>query len=110
MTCSGCAFDVSPDFTFCPRCGQRLPAPCTACGFPCAPAFAFCLRCGAARAVSLSASVASIGSGATPAAARPAAPDPPGHLPGEEGHPVAVRPPAAPASEADRRQVTVLFA
>jgi adenylate cyclase len=24
-TCSGCGHEASPDFAFCPRCGQRLP-------------------------------------------------------------------------------------
>src|SRR2546426_3049748 len=82
MTCSGCASPVSPGFAFCPRCGRRLPAPCSACGFACEPDFAFCPRCGAAR----------VAGEATPVVAPPAA------LETEKSR------------EADRRQVTVLFA
>jgi adenylate cyclase len=79
-TCSGCHFEVSPGFAFCPRCGQRLPRACSACGRPCEAGFAFCPHCGAPQ-----------GSGA-PAAAElrtPAKTD---------------------DREADRRHVTVLFA
>ena len=82
MTCTGCGFEASPGFAFCPRCGQRLPVACAACGFACVPDFAFCPRCGTARA-------------AAPAEAKPA-PAPPA--------------PAEPVREADRRRVTVLFA
>src|SRR5262245_59441027 len=81
MACAGCGFDTSADFAFCPRCGRRQPAPCPACGAPCEPDFAFCPRCGAPR-----------GAGPTPApTAAPRAMEP-------------------AAREADRRQVTVLFA
>jgi adenylate cyclase len=94
MACAGCGHQTSPDFAFCPRCGRRLPAPCAACGTLCEPDFAFCPRCGAAR---------------SPA---PAGPD--------KAPPTATPPPLATATippivqsagrEADRRQVTVLFA
>jgi adenylate cyclase len=91
-TCSGCAAEVVADFAFCPRCGRRLPGPCAACGFTCEPGFAFCPRCGAAR----SAEAASPSSG--PAASPPVEPQ-------------QIPPPAKPEGrEADRRQVTVLFA
>ena len=82
MACAGCGLETSADFAFCPRCGRRLPAPCTACGSPCEPDFAFCPRCGTAR------SPAPVG--ADKAAAAPV-----------------VR---SDGREADRRQVTVLFA
>src|SRR5262245_26046457 len=83
MACAGCGFDGSPDFAFCPRCGRKLPAPCPACGTLCEPDFAFCPRCGTAR------------SGAAPAA-------------GTREPAARTKDPAA--READRRQVTVLFA
>src|SRR5688500_16366183 len=64
MICTGCGFEASPDFAFCPRCGQRLSAP------------------GEAKTA--------------PVAAPPAPSAPP--------------PAASTVREADRRQVTVLFA
>ena len=82
MACAACGLETSADFAFCPRCGRRLPAPCTACGSACEPDFAFCPRCGTAR------SPAPVG--ADKAAAAPV-----------------VR---SDGREADRRQVTVLFA
>jgi adenylate cyclase len=91
-TCSGCSFEASPDFAFCPRCGRRLPSPCPACGFGCEPDFAFCPRCGQARGE---------GPGGATAAGGPAA---------------LSELQAASAKQdttgraADRRQVTVLFA
>src|SRR4051812_14885296 len=48
MTCSGCGFELSPDFAFCPHCGRRQPTACLACGMPCEADFAFCPRCGSA--------------------------------------------------------------
>jgi adenylate cyclase len=92
MACAGCGFDTSADFAFCPRCGRRLPAPCAACGTPCEPDFAFCPRCGAAR---------------SPAPAG-------GETPKAGTRPIVASAPAAAGSadgrDADRRQVTVLFA
>src|SRR5262249_29053479 len=89
MACAGCGFDASPDFAFCPRCGRKLPAPCPACGTPCEPDFAFCPRCGTARS-----HAPATGTGA-PAAST--------------GEPASrTKDPAT--READRRQVTVLFA
>ena len=92
MRCAGCGFETSADFAFCPRCGRRLPAPCAACGAPCEPDFAFCPRCGAAR------------SQAPAGGDKPTAPTRP-----------IVASATAPAGlkdgrDADRRQVTVLFA
>jgi adenylate cyclase len=92
-TCSGCGLEAASGFAFCPRCGRRLPAACPACGFSCEPDFAFCPRCGSARPTA----------GGAPSAATPAA---------------SVEPHKAPAAakadgrppEADRRQVTILFA
>ncbi len=89
MACVACGVDISPDFAFCPQCGRQQPSPCAACGFACEPEFAFCPRCGTARNGAAAAK-------APPARATPAQPEPP---------------PAAPQrAEADRRQVTVLFA
>ncbi len=93
VTCTGCGSEASPGFAFCPRCGRPLPSSCPACGFVCDPDFAFCPRCGVAR-----------GAGTGGAAAAGA-------------HPASVEPKKVPAGtpdgasrEADRRQVTVLFA
>lgn len=86
MACSGCGFELSPNFVFCPQCGRRQPTPCVACGMPCEVDFAFCPRCGAARDVSHSA-----------AAGPPTVPGP------RRGAVDATR-------DADRRQVSVLFA
>src|SRR5262245_49339595 len=92
MACAGCGFETSADFAFCPRCGRRLPAPCAACGAPCEPDFAFCPRCGAAR------------SSAPAGGDKPEAPT----------RPIVASATAATGSadgrDADRRQVTVLFA
>jgi adenylate cyclase len=91
MACAGCGVEIAADFAFCPRCGRRQPAPCAACGGLLEPDFAFCPRCGAAR-------------GAVPAASTAPAPPAPIQAP---------PPPAAgqpDGREADRRQVTVLFA
>src|SRR5262249_12551238 len=89
MACAGCGFDVSPDFAFCPRCGRKLPAPCPSCATACDPDFAFCPRCGASLR-----SAPTAGTGAPTAHTKePAA---------------RIKDPAT--READRRQVTVLFA
>ena len=98
MTCAGCGFAASPDFAFCPRCGGRLPAPCSACGFTCAPDFAFCPRCGAARTPDARGPRGAVASEEAPAAR------PPGQ------GPAVPKPDGGQAREADRRQVTVLFA
>ena len=84
MACAGCGLETSPDFAFCPRCGRRQPTPCAACGSLLEADSAFCPRCGAARG---SATAANTGVQAPAAPAR-----------------------AADEREADRRQVTVLFA
>ena len=89
VTCTGCGSEVSPGFAFCPRCGRRLPHPCPACGFSCEPDFTFCPRCGGAC-------------GAAPAGAAPAPVE-------SRTIPAAAKVDGA-GREADRRQVTVLFA
>ena len=81
MTCAGCGAPASSDFAFCPRCGRKLSRACAGCGFVCEGDFAFCPRCGKSL-------------GATPAPV-PA---------------LVIDKPATPGREADRRQVTVLFA
>ncbi len=95
MACAGCGFQALPEFSFCPKCGSRLPTPCPSCGFACAADFAFCPRC-AAR----------LSGGPEPrptASPAPAASAPPrdpvsGNQQGEE------------RTDADRRPVTVVFA
>src|SRR5262245_42026074 len=99
MQCTGCGFELTSDFAFCPRCGRSQPAPCLACGAACEAAFAFCPRCGAARAGSLAPGSA-IGPGPH-VPGRPRAPG--GPTPDRHG----VRDGAA-LHEADRRLVTVL--
>lgn len=96
MVCTGCQSEVSPGFAFCPRCGRQQPAPCPGCGFSCEADFAFCPRCGASR---------SPGPASAPGAAPPAGP--PAAVP-LKTVPSAAKPDAD--READRRQVTVLFA
>ena len=96
LNCTGCGTEASPGFAFCPQCGQRLPRLCPGCGFACEANFAFCPRCGI-----------SVGAGTNPGPTGAAA---------VTGHP-AVAEPKSPAPtaggagrDADRRQVTVLFA
>src|SRR5262249_19405224 len=89
MACAGCGFDASPDFAFCPRCGRKMPAPCRACVAPAAPDSASCPRCATPRS-----SAPAAGTGAPAASTRESAPR--------------TKDPAT--READRRQVTVLFA
>ncbi len=93
-TCAGCGSEASPGFAFCPRCGRRLPSPCPACGFTCEPDFAFCPRCGAVRGS---------GPGGATSPGAPSAPVEPRKIP------ASVKPDGT-GREADRRQVTVLFA
>ena len=85
MTCVGCGLDLAAEFAFCPRCGRRQPVACASCGHACEPDFAFCPKCGAPVKVAA-------------LAATPNAP--------LESRPLSGRAP----SDADRRQVTVLFA
>ena len=40
MVCINCSLELSPGFTFCPRCGCRQPEPCAVCGFLCEADFA----------------------------------------------------------------------
>ena len=98
MTCTGCGSEASPGFAFCPRCGRRLPGPCPACGFSCEPDFAFCPRCGAVRSPGAGGAGGTAAPVAAPPAAAPAKAAPPAERPDGAGR------------EADRRQVTVLFA
>src|SRR5262245_53051668 len=98
MACIGCGFELSPGFAFCPRCGRRQPTLCTACGFSCEADFTFCPRCGATLGPGVAA--------ALPGGAAARDPSPPPLAPTEA--PPSVTPDAR--NEADRRQVTVLFA
>ena len=98
MICAGCGFEGSPGFAFCPRCGRRLPGLCSGCGFVCEPDFAFCPRCGAA----LSADIRGTPGGAPASGTSPA--------PIRTTESASISKPDGPAREADRRQVTVLFA
>jgi predicted ATPase/class 3 adenylate cyclase len=100
MTCAGCGFEAQPSFAFCPRCGTRLPQVCPGCGSACAPDFAFCPRCGGRLAAAPAPAPAATGAAPPKAVATP---------PG--GAPAAIGDGAASGSdEADRRQVTVVFA
>jgi len=88
ITCNGCGGDVPAAASFCPHCGRRLTTCCATCGFACDADFAFCPRCGTPRQAAAETAIAPspVSTTATAAAA-----------------------PAAPP-EADRRQVTVVFA
>src|SRR5262245_45211447 len=99
MACAGCGSEVSAGYAFCPRCGRRQPVACVACGAACEPDFAFCPRCGTARAPSAGVTPAE-GLGANPSA--PVGSTGPVPRTGAAVH--------EPRRDADRRQVTVLFA
>jgi adenylate cyclase len=101
MPCVGCGFDISPDFSFCPRCGRRQPTRCVACGFSCEPDFAFCPRCGVARVTD-----------GTRLRTTRAEVVPTDLVPAVAGvvEPPSVARPGVPIRGVDRRQVTVLFA
>lgn len=86
MPCLGCGSVISPESPNCPQCGQRQVWSCGACGMSCEPDFAFCPRCGRARRAPGSDNRLELG------ACREPERSPAGSL------------------EADRRQVTVLFA
>src|SRR5262245_38596195 len=93
MICSGCGFELLPGFAFCPRCGRSQTTACSACGMPCEAEFAFCPHCGVARRP------------VSPAATRHRESVPAG---ASERDPAATIDGINP--DADRRQVTVLFA
>ncbi len=82
MKCAECRFENREGRRFCSKCGAPLPVACPSCGFANDPGDEFCGGCG----VPLS---------------RPAAP-------GAEEAPAA-EPEGAPAAEAERRQVSILF-
>src|SRR5687767_13582272 len=98
MTCAGCGSELSAQFAFCPRCGRRQPVACHACGAACEADFAFCPHCGAAREVNPPAKGQGTAAEVPILALAPAS---------TRGKPAST--PQA-AGEADRRQVTVLFA
>ena len=83
MICSHCGADNPPNQKFCGECGTQLAAGCPNCGATNPPGQRFCGECGTALATEV-------------ASARPALDD----------H----RPLSAPATQAERRLVTVLFA
>lgn len=94
LTCSGCGFQGSAGFAFCPRCGRRLPNLCPTCGSACDAEFAFCPKCGSAQVrAAVPAAAAGMPSATTRPTTMPAAEKPDGR-----------------SREADRRHVTVLFA
>jgi adenylate cyclase len=87
MSCTGCGFEASADFAFCPKCGTKLALTCPACGAPTAPDFAFCSRCGGRLGETAASAAAPVQESA--------------RLPAD---------PLPDAEYADRRPVTVLFA
>src|SRR5262245_3699424 len=99
MACTGCGFELLPSYAFCPRCGRRQPAACPACGAPCEAEFLFCPHCGSAQRASSSAEIAHREGVAVArqASARPI----------DTGTAATID---AVNPDADRRQVTVLFA
>ncbi|GAU85426.1 adenylate/guanylate cyclase domain-containing protein [Bosea sp. BIWAKO-01] len=101
MDCSGCGFQIESGFAFCPKCGARQPVPCSSCGYSCSPDFTFCPQCGARTAAKAIPRTAPAPSAASSLRLRTPAPFPDV----ERQHSV-----AQPASDADRRTVTILFA
>lgn len=102
MACAGCGLELSAGFSFCPRCGRRQPVLCAKCGFTYEADFTFCPRCGANHAADFPATGSR---GPTQASGVLAS----GSAAFAGTAPSAVL--SAPLyGEADRRQVTVLFA
>ncbi|MET0773130.1 MAG: adenylate/guanylate cyclase domain-containing protein, partial [Candidatus Limnocylindrales bacterium] len=79
-TCPTCGDPVTPDLRFCVGCGTALVASCPACGAGVQPGMRFCGQCGTRV------------TGSSPA------------------EPAAARAPGVPATEVERRLVSVLFA
>jgi predicted ATPase/class 3 adenylate cyclase len=103
MNCSGCGFQVESGFAFCPKCGLRQPVPCSSCGYLCAPEFQFCPKCGASVGSTAKAAGATVPKSDQTAPTHPETLPSPPHLESEDRL-------RHPASDADRRTVTVLFA
>ena len=104
VTCTGCGYEASRDFAFCPRCGQRLPRVCAACGRPCDAEFAFCPHCGAPQASSPAPATS------PPQTTGAASATSPRQATSALHRPPTPAPPAPDERHADRRHVTVLFA
>lgn len=101
MACTGCGFELLPSYAFCPHCGRRQPVACPACGVPCDAEFSFCPQCGTPRRPSSPAETAPR-EGVPAAAARQVS-----ARPSDTGTAATID---AVNPDADRRQVTVLFA
>jgi adenylate cyclase len=96
MYCPHCEFEVAADFQFCPKCGKKLSRDCPQCGYVCPLEFRFCPKCGAGVVEG------------TAAAPQPAVPV---HRPLVQQAETSPSADTAPiVAEAERRQVTVLFA
>ncbi len=119
MRCASCDYENPPQMKFCGNCGSKMPALCPGCGAEIVPGFKFCGECGTPLAAA--AAPAAAAPAVAPAAAAPApAPIakavavPPAATFGPASSPAATpgTPPAPAArasSEAERKQVTVLY-
>lgn len=99
MACVGCGSELSSSYAFCPRCGQRQRTPCLRCGLSCEADHAFCPRCGTTRSGAPGAEGTARGlTPATTLGPRALARTSQASLP------------EAALCDADRRDVTILFA
>src|SRR5579863_4430746 len=96
MQCSRCYYEAPDDAEFCPDCGIKLELVCSGCGTGNAPLHKFCKKCG--RPLGRT----------TPARGLPAKfQSPASYTPKYLAEKIVT---SGPALEAERKQVTVLFA
>src|SRR4030095_16068168 len=102
MRCASCGLENPADMSFCGKCGTSLSPSCPQCGFANSPAFAFCGKCGSP----LTAPVTVPSKRATNKAKPPQQVwrDKHGRNKGKIS-----KEPRRAASEAERRQLTVMF-
>src|SRR5262245_53303265 len=103
MRCASCGFENPPGMSFCGKCGTALSPFCPQCGFENPSDFAFCGKCGhplAAQAPGQSGRAKDKAKSTSQTARRDQ------H---SQAKPHASKEPRPVASEAERRQLTVLF-
>src|SRR5215475_12149204 len=96
MLCPSCGTDNREGAKFCDACGTPLPLPCPACGTANRPGAKFCNECGASLTEPRS---------SPPSAQEVPTPTTPTARPTQIASPSV----AFPMSEAERRQLTVMF-
>src|SRR5262249_21338448 len=102
MQCASCGFENPEGMSFCGKCGTSLSPACPQCGFANPADFAFCGKCGSPLAVSLA--VKSKHAKSKPKPPQQAKRDKRSHGKGRGS-----KEPRSAASEAERRQLTVMF-